>query len=126
MKFLIKGQTKFSWRRISQSEIRNLAAAKSKGGQKFLPPQPPSFLPARAFSLAREARRQFRSKKVRTSSNKRTPLENSQNHQEAFVTPKRQIPSSYFHHLVNFLTGWAGRDSNPRRPRADRFTVCCV
>jgi len=34
------------------------------------------------------------------------PLENSQNHQEAFVTPKRQIPSSYFHHLANFLTGW--------------------
>ncbi|PJA64183.1 MAG: hypothetical protein CO159_04400, partial [Candidatus Portnoybacteria bacterium CG_4_9_14_3_um_filter_40_10] len=28
--------------------------------------------PARAFSLAREARRQFRSKKVRISSNKRT------------------------------------------------------
>jgi len=31
-----------------------------------------SFLLARAFSLAREARRQFRSKKVRISSNKRT------------------------------------------------------
>ena len=62
----------FSWRRISQSEIRNSAAAESEGGQKFLPPQPPSFLPARAFSLAREARRQFRSKKVRISSNKRT------------------------------------------------------
>ena len=42
------------------------------GGQKFLPPNPPSFLPARAFSLAREARRQFRSKKVRIWSNKRT------------------------------------------------------
>jgi len=40
---------------------RNSAAAESEGGQKFLPPQPPSFLPARAFSLAREARRQFRS-----------------------------------------------------------------
>jgi len=61
-------------RRISQSEIRNSAAAKSEGGQKFLPPQPPSFLPARAFSLAREARRQFRSKKVRISSNKRTRI----------------------------------------------------
>jgi len=45
-----------SWRRISQSEIRNSAAAESEGGQKFLPPQPPSFLPARAFRLAREAR----------------------------------------------------------------------
>ena len=64
----------FSWRRISQSEIRNSAAAESEGGQKFLPPQPPSFLPARAFSLAREARRQFRSKKVRISSNKRTKI----------------------------------------------------
>jgi len=27
-----------SWRRISQSEIRNSAAAESEGGQKFLPP----------------------------------------------------------------------------------------
>ena len=27
-------------RRISQSEIRNSAAAESEGGQKFLPPQP--------------------------------------------------------------------------------------
>ena len=68
----------FSWRRISQSEIRNSAAAESEGGQKFLPPQPPSFLPARAFSLAREARRQFRSKKVRISSNKRTSIKLSE------------------------------------------------
>jgi len=30
----------FSWRRISQSEIRNSAAAESEGGQKFLPPNP--------------------------------------------------------------------------------------
>jgi len=52
-------------RRISQSEIRNSAVAESGGGQKFLVGmtlQPPSFLPARAFSLAREARHQFRSK----------------------------------------------------------------
>ena len=78
------GQTQhlFFWRRISQSEIRNSAAAESEGGQKlvpcrdtgFLPPQPPSFLPARAFSLAREARHQFCSKKVRISSNKRTSI----------------------------------------------------
>jgi len=47
-------------------------SGESEGGQKFLPPNPPSFLPARAFSLAREARRQFRSKKVRIWSNKRT------------------------------------------------------
>ena len=38
----------------------------------------PSFLPARAFSLAREARRQFRSKKVRISSNKRTSIKLSE------------------------------------------------
>ena len=43
-----------------------------RGRAKIPSPQPPSFLPARAFSLAREARRQFRSKKVRISSNKRT------------------------------------------------------
>src|SRR3989344_3814832 len=34
-----------SWRRISQSEIRN-SAAESEDGQKFLPPQPPSFCPS--------------------------------------------------------------------------------
>jgi hypothetical protein len=33
------------WRRISQSEIRNSAAAKSEGGQKFLPPNPLPFCP---------------------------------------------------------------------------------
>jgi len=61
-----------SWRRISQSEIRNSAAAEKRGRAKIPSPQPPSFLPARAFSLAREARHQFRSKKVWISSNKRT------------------------------------------------------
>ena len=45
-----------------------------RGRAKIPSPQPPSFLPARAFSLAREARRQFRSKKVRISSNKRTNI----------------------------------------------------
>jgi len=45
-----------------------------RGRAKIPSPQPPSFLPARAFSLAREARRQFRSKKVRISSNKRTRI----------------------------------------------------
>jgi hypothetical protein len=33
------------WRRISQSEIRNSAAAESEGGQKFLPPNPFPFCP---------------------------------------------------------------------------------
>src|SRR3990167_5391960 len=32
-------------RRISQSEIRNSAAAESEGGQKFLPPNPLLFCP---------------------------------------------------------------------------------
>jgi len=45
-----------------------------RGRTKIPSPQPPSFLPARAFSLAREARRQFYSKKVRISSNKRTSI----------------------------------------------------
>ena len=43
-----------------------------RGRAKIPSPQPPSFLPARAFSLAREARRQFRSKKVQISSNNHT------------------------------------------------------
>jgi len=53
-----------SWRRISQSEIRNSAAAESEGGQKFLPPNPLPFCPPeRSVSiLPREARHQFRSK----------------------------------------------------------------
>src|SRR3989338_11359004 len=45
-----QAQHLFSWRRISQSEIRNSAAAEkseseSEGGQKILPPQPPPFFP---------------------------------------------------------------------------------
>jgi len=43
-----------------------------RGRAKIPSPQPPSFLPARAFSLARGACRQFHSKKVRIWSNKRT------------------------------------------------------
>jgi len=68
------------WQRISQSEIRNSAAEKSKseseGGQKFLPPNPLPFCPPeRQVSFqSREARRQFRSKKVRISSNNRTSI----------------------------------------------------
>jgi len=33
------------WRRISQNEIRNSAAAESEDGQKFLPPNPLPFCP---------------------------------------------------------------------------------
>ena len=40
-----QAQHLFSWRRISQSEIRNSAAAESEGGQKFLPPNPLPFCP---------------------------------------------------------------------------------
>ena len=41
------GQTQFifSWRRISQSEIRNSAAAKARAGREFLPPNPLPFCP---------------------------------------------------------------------------------
>jgi len=56
------GQTQHSyWRRISQSEIRNSAAAEkseseSEGGQKFLPPNPLPFCPPeRSVSAARSA-----------------------------------------------------------------------
>jgi hypothetical protein len=55
------GQTQhfFSWRRISQSEIRNSAAEKSEseseGGQKFLPPNLP-FCPPRASGFVPAAR----------------------------------------------------------------------
>ena len=60
-----------SWRRISQSEIRNSATAESEGGAGIhFPHTPFSSRPARAFSLACEARHQFRSKKVRAFSNK--------------------------------------------------------
>ena len=44
------------WRRISQSEIRNSAAAESEGGQKFLPPNPLPFCPPeRSVSAALRA-----------------------------------------------------------------------
>src|SRR3989339_849575 len=49
----------YYWRHISQSEIRNSAAAEKRGRAKIPSPQPPSFLPARAkkfFVLPREAR----------------------------------------------------------------------
>ena len=45
-----------------------------RGRAKIPSPQPPSFLPGRAFSLARGARHQFRSKNVRILSNKRTRI----------------------------------------------------
>jgi len=56
-----QAQYLFSWRRISQSEIRNSAAAEkseseSEGGQKFLPPNPLPFCPPeRSVSAARSA-----------------------------------------------------------------------
>ena len=55
-----QAQHLFSWRRISQSEIRNSAAEKSEseseGGQKFLPPNPLPFCPPeRSVSAARSA-----------------------------------------------------------------------
>jgi len=56
-----QGQHFLFWRRISQSEIRNSAAAEkseseSEGGQKFLPPNPLPFCPPeRSVSAARSA-----------------------------------------------------------------------
>jgi len=56
-----QAQHLFSWRRISQSEIRNSAAAEkseseSEGGQKFLPPNPLPFCPPeRSVSAALRA-----------------------------------------------------------------------
>src|SRR3989344_7620103 len=52
-------------RRASFQLARNSVAVEKRGRAKIPSPQPPSFLPARAFGLAREARHQFRSKKVR-------------------------------------------------------------
>src|SRR3989344_4842398 len=54
---------KNSWRHISQSEIRNSAAAESEGGQKFLSPNPLPFCPPeRQVSFqSREARQSVRS-----------------------------------------------------------------
>ncbi|OGL58868.1 hypothetical protein A3H10_00155 [Candidatus Uhrbacteria bacterium RIFCSPLOWO2_12_FULL_46_10] len=56
-----------------------------RGRAKIPSPQPPSFLPARAFSLAREARHQFRSKKVRISSNKRITKMASTKNLQAYI-----------------------------------------
>ena len=70
-----EGQTQLHfWRRMSQSEIRNSAAAESEGGQKFLPPNPLPFCPPERFSFAsrklRDNHSEFCSKNVRTSSKK--------------------------------------------------------
>ena len=56
-----QAQHPFSWRRISQGEIRNSAAtekseSESEGGQKFLPPNPLPFCPPeRSVSAAQSA-----------------------------------------------------------------------
>jgi len=49
-----------------------------RGRAKIPSPQPPFLFAARAFSLAREARHQFRSKKVLISSNKCTNIKLSE------------------------------------------------
>jgi len=54
----------YYWRRISQSEIRNSAAAEKRGRAKIPSPQPPSFLPARAIGF-QNLQSGFSSKKVR-------------------------------------------------------------
>ena len=73
--YLKEVKQNFSWRYISQSEIRNSAAAKARAGREFLSPSTP-FLPAPPERSVWRAKRggQFRSKKVRISSNKRTSI----------------------------------------------------
>ena len=66
-----QAQHLFSWRRISQSEIRNSAAAEKNWNRKARAcknsfPQPPSFLPARAIGF-QNSQSGFSSKNVRTS-----------------------------------------------------------
>jgi hypothetical protein len=81
-----------SWRRISQSEIRNSAAAEkseseSEGGQKFLPPNPLPFCPPeRSVSAARSAAisRSFVQKRFELRSVIATKLNFFQN-QDCFV-----------------------------------------
>jgi len=50
------------WRRISQSEMRNSAAAEKRRRAKIPSPQPLSFLPARA-KIIKSQRPDFRGKK---------------------------------------------------------------
>src|SRR3989344_9060360 len=71
---------------------------KARAGKTSFPPQPPSFLPARAFGLAREARHQFRSKNVRAE------LYNSTNIKLSDFCPTDSAPRS------------AGKDGNTGSP----------
>jgi len=81
------GQTQLPyWRRISQSEIQNSAAAESEGGQKFLPrlkdtlclfnplpfcpPERKSFYSCHVKRGNQNSQSGFSSKKVRISSSK--------------------------------------------------------
>ncbi|PIQ69858.1 hypothetical protein COV89_03610 [Candidatus Shapirobacteria bacterium CG11_big_fil_rev_8_21_14_0_20_40_12] len=63
-----QAQLLFSWRRISQSEIRKIAAAKketakARAGKNSFLPQPSFFLPARAEKFFRNQSPDFRQKK---------------------------------------------------------------
>src|SRR3989338_10420075 len=91
----------FLWR-ISQSEIRNSAAAEKRGRAKIPSPQPPSFLPARAFGFGSATRSaamgQFPSKNVRAE------LYNSTNIKLSDFCPTDSAAPS------------AGRDGNTRPP----------
>jgi hypothetical protein len=51
-----QAQHLFSWRRISQSEIRNSAAAKARSGENSFPPAPFLFARPSVQFLPREAR----------------------------------------------------------------------
>ena len=69
----------FHWHEIRRrkapvAERFAFTTGQARAGRAFIFPTPFSARPGRAFGLAREARRQFRSKKVRISSNKRTKI----------------------------------------------------
>ena len=57
-----RSQTKFFLAALFAEQKTKFGGGGKRGRAKIPSPQPPSFLPARAFNLAREARRQFRSK----------------------------------------------------------------
>src|SRR3990167_1562236 len=83
-----RSQTKFFLAAHFAKRNTKFGGGGKRGRAKIPSPQPPSFLPARAFSLAREARHQFRSKKVRTLSYNCTRKEKS----KSFGSPRGVYP----------------------------------
>src|SRR3989338_7749581 len=127
------------WRRISQSEIRNSAAAEKRGRAKNPSPQPPSFLPARAFSFGSAAPSaamgQFLSEKVRAkciiTAPKLTCLEMTAPRGEytalrraksAFVfAVKSQSSPQLIESVLSLISGLEPRERKKLRPSAEFF-----